>query len=701
MESFVRDGVDMKSNLWQFETTKLPDNPDLMATISNGFIGHRIFSDTIYCAGVFNGNHLSSHRARIPSTLPSIIEVNVGNGGEECTGDEEQRYYALDANNAVFTQTVTTSNSSYTIVQTTYAHRHYRNLLVTEVKAKTANESGITITVKNNMGKASSDIRFSKHTVNDYSIMYGSTNESESSNVPKVDVAVVYNPANAQEKLKIEKSTEWKTFYFLTAISNSLEGSDPRGKALDEFIKAIKLMKTDYSQFFNSHKQHWKEIWESGNVQANGNLKLGQAINSSMYYIISSICATWPYGLSPGGLPSDGYMGHTFWDQATWMFPALLLFHPDLAKSCLEYRYERLYAARKRAEENGYSGAMFPWESAFSGIEVCPEPNPYSKYEHHVVGDIGFAVQQYWMATHDSQWFYARGQHLIDAIARFWTSRVEYDSSKAAYVINHVQGPDEYHYNVNNSVYTNGIAKINLEFAVHIFQQFKIDYPSTWSTTASKMYIPFDTDHKYHPEFDGYQIGTVVKQADAILLGFPLMVDMTNAVRKNDLNIYESCTDPHGPAMTKSMFAIGWLHLKEFDRAHTSFKEGYANITEPFKIWTETPNGGGEVNFITGAGGFLQSVLFGYGGIRLKSDGLYIDPILPGDVKELNLNGISYLGNKLRYTYDSEKISIVVTKQTDPFQNLFVFIMKTQEKVPLSLNKVFSFLIGKAIIKFK
>lgn len=227
---------------------------------------------------------------------------------------------------------------------------------------------------------------------------------------------------------------------------------------------------------------------------------------------------------------------------------------------------------------------MFPWESAFSGVEVCPEPFPYSKFEHHIIGDIGFAVQQFWMATHDANWFKCEGIFLMKGVAEFWASRVTFDEETDSYFINHVQGPDEYHYNVNNSVYTNVIAKINLEFAVYILQHFSTEVPSTWSKIAMKMYVPYDRTHKYHPEFDGYELKTTVKQADVILLGFPLMHEMSEHVRKNDLDIYEACTDQNGPAMTKAMFAVGWLELKEFEKASVSFKEGYANITEPFKV---------------------------------------------------------------------------------------------------------------------
>lgn len=41
-----------------------------------------------------------------------------------------------------------------------------------------------------------------------------------------------------------------------------------------------------------------------------------------------------------------------------------------------------------------------------------------------------------------------------------------------------------------------------------------------------------------------------MKQADVVLLGFPLMHPMSAEVRRNDLEMYEPVTDPAGPAMT-------------------------------------------------------------------------------------------------------------------------------------------------------
>ena len=47
-----------------------------------------------------------------------------------------------------------------------------------------------------------------------------------------------------------------------------------------------------------------------------------------------------------------------------------------------------------------------------------------------------------------------------------------------------------------------------------------------------------------------------VKQADVVLLGFPLLWGMPDDVRLNDLTLYEPITDTNGPAMTWGIFAI-------------------------------------------------------------------------------------------------------------------------------------------------
>eukprot|EP01043_Picozoa_sp_COSAG02_P077635 COSAG02_NODE_17088_length_1029_cov_2.095699_1_plen_103_part_01 len=68
---------------------------------------------------------------------------------------------------------------------------------------------------------------------------------------------------------------------------------------------------------------------------------------------------------------------------------------------------------------------------------------------------------------------------------------------------------------------------------------------------------------------------------------------MSAALLSNDLTVYDPITDPEGPAMTWSMFAVGWINAGDFNRSAGHFQRGYAPVHPPFNVWTETPNGEG------------------------------------------------------------------------------------------------------------
>lgn len=43
---------------------------------------------------------------------------------------------------------------------------------------------------------------------------------------------------------------------------------------------------------------------------------------------------------------------------------------------------------------------------------------------------------------------------------------------------------------------------------------------------AEKIRLIYDPINDYHPQYEGYERGTIVKQADAILAGYPLDYEM-------------------------------------------------------------------------------------------------------------------------------------------------------------------------------
>ena len=244
------------------------------------------------------------------------------------------------------------------------------------------------------------------------------------------------------------------------------------------------------------------------------------------------------------------------------------------------------------------------------------------------------AARQYWYTTGDRAWLEAVGFPLANGTASFYAARVQPAASGAAgkWDFNMAMGPDEYAYPVNNSAYSVAAAQIALNFAAEAARElgYAAANPAVYEafeakaaglTVATEAHVPTRPDlvGGYHPEYSGFPRNPTapqVKQADSIMLAFPLGVDMPAAVLANDLSFYDGITDPNGPAMTWAMFAVGWMTAGDFNRSKSHFLRGFANVQEPFKVWTETP-GGGTVNFITGAGGFLQSVLFGSSGMRI------------------------------------------------------------------------------------
>lgn len=86
------------------------------------------------------------------------------------------------------------------------------------------------------------------------------------------------------------------------------------------------------------------------------------------------------------------------------MFPPLLLFNQDIARSLVNYRFNRLDAAKRKAKTYGYQGAMFPWESDDTGEEATPPFALTGTFEHHITADIAIAFWNYYRVTKDKVW---------------------------------------------------------------------------------------------------------------------------------------------------------------------------------------------------------------------------------------------------------------------------------------------------------
>jgi trehalose/maltose hydrolase-like predicted phosphorylase len=435
-----------------------------------------------------------------------------------------------------------------------------------------------------------------------------------------------------------------ETYRFSIAGSSitSAHHDDP----LNEAERATIFAKLEgRERLINFHTKAWAELWKS-DIVIEGDPQSQQDIHSMMYHLYSFSREGTALSPSPMGLSGLGYNGHVFWDTDLWMYPAVLVLHPEIAKSMVEYRFQRLDAAKRNAFSKGYKGAMYPWESAETGVEETPVWALSGPFEHHITGCVAIAAWNYYCVTQDKNWLREKGWPILSATADFWASRVE-RNGPGQYDIKNVVAADEWAENVDNNAFTNAAARANLQFATEAAKLLGLVPDPDWKKVADNIPILKMEDGitKEHASYKGEGI----KQADVNLLAYPLKEISDPLQIRKDLEYYETRVPNEGtPAMTQAIFTLLYARLGNKEKALHWFRDAYLpNLNPPFRVIAET-KGGTNPYFATGAGGILQSVLMGFGGLEITPRGItQVKSVLPAGWKSLTLTGI---GNE-RKTY--------------------------------------------------
>lgn len=432
----------------------------------------------------------------------------------------------------------------------------------------------------------------------------------------------------------LEQGEEY-TFSLIGNLLSSEHVADPYNQA--ERL-AIYANLQGHDALLAAHNQAWEELWKS-DIIIEGDEQVQQDIHSMMYHLYSFVREGTNYSLSPMGLSGLGYMGHVFWDTEIWMYPSLLLLHPEIAKGLIEYRYQRLEAAKQNAFLHGYKGAMYPWESAASGEEETPVWALSGPYEHHITADVAIAAWNYYLVTRDKDWLKEKGLPILQNTAAFWESRVTPDNGK--YEIKNVVCADEWAENVDNNAYTNATAKLNLEYANEAARTLGLPVNRKWKEIADNL-VFVKMENGVTREHDTYT-GQSIKQADANLLAYPLKVITDQTQISKDLKYYQDKV-PHAntPAMTQAIFSLLYSRLGDGAEAYKWFKDAYEqNLLPPFRVVAET-KGGTNPYFITGAGGVLQTVMMGFAGLDISAEGgiKQIKSVMPPHWKKLTITGV-------------------------------------------------------------
>lgn len=445
-------------------------------------------------------------------------------------------------------------------------------------------------------------------------------------------------PDNNLHQMKFSKTVKVGDTYRFSLVGttiSSAHSADPYNEA--ERLTIFARLE-GAQRLMQMHRSAWDKLWAS-DIRIEGDPQSQQDIHNMLYHLYSFTSTGSGMSISPMGLSGLGYNGHIFWDADTWMFPALLVLQPELAKTMVEYRFQRLQAARNNAYAHGYRGAMYPWESADSGVEETPVWALAGPFEHHISACVALAAWQYYCVTQDLNWLREKGWSIISETADFWVSRAERNTS-GKYEIKNVVASDEYAENVDNDAFTNGSAQVNLRNAAAAAALLGLPVKSEWKKVADNLIIERFPDGTIR-EHSTYQ-GEMIKQADVNLLAYPLNLVRDTAQIHKDLKYYEvKVPERNTPAMTQAIFSLLYARLGNRDKAFHFFKDAYRpNLCPPFRVIAET-KGGDNPYFVTGAGGVLQSVLMGFAGLEISQKGIVKrSSVLPDTWKLLEITGV-------------------------------------------------------------
>jgi alpha,alpha-trehalase len=297
-----------------------------------------------------------------------------------------------------------------------------------------------------------------------------------------------------------------------------------------------------FENLLRSHKLAWKHIWEHFRIELEWNEYSDHdnhelILNLYTFHLLQT-CSFHTMDMDVGvpsrGWHGEAYRGHIFWDEV-FIFPLLNLRIPQITRALLMYRYRRLDEARDAARQEGYRGAMFPWQSGSNGreesqrIHLNPKSGRWipdnSRLQRHVNAAIAYNVWNYYQVTNDKEFLSFYGAEMLLEIARFWGSIAAYNEKLDRYEILGAMGPDEYHDSypgserpgLDNNAYTNVMAVWVLGRALELLEILEEDRRNElceiigiqpeeiarWKEITEKMKVVFHDDGIIS-QFEGY-----------------------------------------------------------------------------------------------------------------------------------------------------------------------------------------------------
>jgi alpha,alpha-trehalose phosphorylase len=429
-----------------------------------------------------------------------------------------------------------------------------------------------------------------------------------------------------------------------------------------------------------AQRDYLDDFWRRSDIRVAGNPalhgrpegELQQAIRWNLYQILQAAGLADGSGVPAKGLTGRAYEGHYFWDSEIYILPFLIYTSPQLARHLLQFRLSMLDEARERAGELHLEGALFPWRT-ITGEEASAY-YPGGTAQYHINADIVYALKKYVDVTGDTEFLDTGGVDVLVETARLWTSLGFYSARLGGrFCIHAVTGPDEYSAVVDDNLYTNLMARFNLNYAAASVATLRAGSPTRfkalvdrtglaeaeiedWRRAADAMYLPYDdtlgihaqdsrfleravwdfanTPADHHPLLLHYHPLTiyrhqVIKQADVVLAMLLLGDEFPEDVKRRNFDYYDALTTGDS-SLSTSIQSIVAAEVGDMDKAAAYGHE--AVLLDLADLSGNTSDG----VHVAAMGGAWMVIVYGFAGMRDLDGQLSFRPRLPSGIEHLS-----------------------------------------------------------------
>lgn len=439
---------------------------------------------------------------------------------------------------------------------------------------------------------------------------------------------------------------------------------------------AIKVLNSAYTKGYDKllseHKNAWLDKWKTSDIKIEGDIPAQQGIRFNIFQLNQTYTGTDSrLNVGPKGFTGEKYGGSTYWDTEAYCIPFFLSTSPqDVSRNLLKYRHNHLNRAIENAGKLGFNNGAALYPMVTMNGEECHNEWEITFEEIHRNGAIAYGIYNYINYTGDKEYLALYGLEVLIGIARFWAQRVSFSAQKNKYVMLGVTGPNEYDNNVDNNWYTNTLAQWCMKYAIESYtfvkettsEQYNKVMKTTkfdeseiadWEKIINNMYFPEDINRGIFLQQDNYldkELKTVadlkpeekpinqhwswdrilrscyIKQAD-VLQGLFFFEDRyDHDTLKRNYDFYEPRT-VHESSLSPCVYSI------------MASKIGYAE--DAYKLYLRTSrldldDYNKEVHeglHITSMAGTWMSVVYGFGGMRVKDNKLVFNPSTPANWK--------------------------------------------------------------------